>query len=376
MTRSAWTKTLPSLPHVPRPRRLGDRIRRILAGAAWIAPLAALAGCSDQSSPRPSPPEESATLSGRVVLVSRLTDLSNQSLGEGRIEDADGVLVELIGPAGVVDSARTELGRYEFSDLAPGMYRVRGWVVRDDPQVTEEIPVAGTAVVASDTLTLRPSGALSTYPNPGAEDGVSIEVTVAGAQAYSVEVRGLDGSLVWHFSQEVFSPGLYHVHWVGHDSEEHEAPSGAYWILVHYDGRWVYNLVFWPGHETAGGPGNCGHINAGGLVISRHDEVLVTCWHGRSRGALEVGAGEVSHEHEILFLSPDSMAFAIADTCPDNHLSWTLADSNVASIRPADGKKWSIELIGKRRGSTEVTLLGWHEAHVHYVSPAIPLVVR
>lgn len=349
------------------------RLLRFIRVAAITLPVLVL-GCADDGT-RPSTTPSGFSISGRVRIESILKDEVATEIGLRRVEDATGVKVVLVGPNGFLDSTLTIAGTYAFHDLAAGSYRARTWVVPEEPVETVDLVLGGEDLVAPDTLTLGLSEGLSTYPNPGAPDGIGVEFTAESAQTYTVEVHTLGGDLVWSFSQSV-PAGYYHVHWDGHDESEQHAAAGAYWIIVRVDERSLYSLVFWPGETESDDPGHCGHIEAEGLTLDAGGSPFVTQWHGEQRGDLRLGLGEWSGDLAVQFLDADSALFAVADTCPDNRLTWSLADTSVAEAELLPDRKWTFRLLGKKAGATELTLYGWHMDHVHFTSLPIPVIVE
>jgi hypothetical protein len=350
--------------------------RRVLTiwGALGIAGILTIGACTDQGDDPRSPGPLGSTLTGHVRLVARLTDEINGLVGLQHVDDADGVLVRLTAAGVVVDSTRTAAGAFIFAGVLPGTYRAEVVVTPASAVVGDELAVADVDVAAPDTLVVPASEGLATYPNPGVDEGVAIEFTAHAAQTYLVEVRALDGELVWSYAAEV-PAGFYHVHWSGEELEKHHAPEGAYWIAVHVDGDILRSLVFWPGEPDVPNPGHCGHIEAGGFLIQQDGVTLVSGWGPDHQGSLAAASGGWTPALAMAFLDADSTFFAIADSCPDNFMTWTLADTNVASVELFGDAKWSFRIRGKQAGATDLTLHGWHDDHIHYNTPPIRLVV-
>ena len=128
-------------------------------------------------------------------------------------------------------------------------------------------------------------------------------------------------------------------------------------------------------HEHHDEAGLCGHIEASGAILESHGTMLVHAWGGAVHGRLVTRVGTVLHGVQVVFLSPDSTAFAIPDSCPDNRLTWSIADSNVVSVTRDPGVEWTFNVYGKLTGTTSLTLQGWHEDHVHLTVGPIPVVV-
>jgi hypothetical protein len=189
----------------------------------------------------------------------------------------------------------------------------------------------------------------------------------------TVEIFHTDGDRIWTFSQEL-PPIFYHVHWPGTDQDGHAAETGAYWAVVHVDGEERIGLLFWS-TDAPPSPGNCGHIDAAGLFLEADATAVATQWDGAVRGGIEPPAGGVTDPIRLLFLHPDSTSFAVADTCPANHLTLEVGDASVAGAAIEAGTKWTFRVHGLREGSTTLTLHAWHEGHIHLTSLPIPIVV-
>lgn len=335
-------------------------------------------GCADNGQePTAIPPPAHLThaLSGSVTLLADLTDELGNATGVQRIGNAEGIRVYCRHGGSNRDSAMTVSGRFEFPAVHTGRCTLEVRIGGPQPasQLLFDMPEHDHEMTGG--WELSPTGDLRIYPNPAPHEGSGIEFTMAAAQTYRVTVRTLSGDPVWSFEQTA-PPGFYHVHWAGSDAQGEHVDDGPYWVVAEFDGTVRVGIVLWGADHGSPDPGNCGHIEADGLVLAHHGEALVTCWRGDCQGELHAAAGETSHAYSVTFLQADSTAFAIADSCPDNHLTWTLADSTIASVRLDAGKKWEVRVIGKKAGTTEFTLEGWHEGHVHFTSPAIPIVVE
>ncbi|MDM7914033.1 MAG: FlgD immunoglobulin-like domain containing protein [Candidatus Eisenbacteria bacterium] len=356
-------------------RSARQRIANLAIALAAAGSFAA--GCSDKGERAVTPPQEKThSMSGSVVLLATLTDEQGTPVGIEQIDDPDGVWVFCRHAGGGTDSTQTIHGRYSFPNVPAGSCTLYTSVVprRRLAEMRLEMPERDEHV--TQALSVTPSGDLRIYPNPSPEEGSGVEFTTEASGEYRVSVLDLSGRVVWSYGQSA-PAGFYHVHWAGSDQDGVEAPAGPYWIVAEYDGKVRYGLLLW-GHDHGepAGEGHCGHIVASGMVIAHHDERIVTCWLGRRDGDLRAAPGQTGHELQALFLDADSTAFAIADSCPDNRLTWTIADSSIAALRPVPGRKWQFRVAGKAPGTTEVTFDAWHEEHVHFRSPAIPIVVE
>jgi hypothetical protein len=328
-------------------------------------------GCSEsQTKPAPS----RATLTGRIRLISNLFDLGGQATGQRSVDDADGVRVILETPSHGLDSTVTARGQYQFTNLGAGTYRVSSWVLPAHQIRIPDIAVLGADVSAPDTLVLGPLGAMHTAPNPSEPEGFGLEFTANGPQRYRVEILDLGLTPTWSFSDTTYG-GFNHIHWDGDGPSGEAAPEGAYWAVVHVNGIDAYNLAFWSPGAIVPNPGNCGHILADGLFVRQSGAFLVTEWRGVQHGALEVVPGIPERDLQLQFLRSDSTAFALADTCPENYLSFDIADTSLISVALEAGRKWTFDLVGKRAGTTTVILNAWHQNHVHIHSLPIPVTV-
>lgn len=357
--------------------RIETNTKRALALAVCGLALLTLihGGCADGGM-RPAPADHTLsghTLSGRVRLEGLLTDATNATLGVRRIDDADEVPVVLIDADGSRDSTHTHEGAFSFLEIAPGRYRVASPIGSDHLVELPDVVMGDADLVLADTLVLGPSGGLAAYPNPAPAEGIGLEFTAQTQQHIEVEIVHVDGDRIWSFEQDL-PPVFYHVHWPGTDQEGHAAETGAYWAIVHVNGDESIALVFWSTDEPLS-PGNCGHIDADGLFLESGGAPIATQWDGTLRGGIDVAGGGETDPVHLLFLRADSTAFAVADTCPANHLTLEIADPSVAEATIEEGTKWTFRVRGLRAGSTTLTLFAWHEGHVHLSSLPIPVVV-
>jgi len=126
-------------------------------------------------------------------------------------------------------------------------------------------------------------------------------------------------------------------------------------------------------HHDEGGP--CGHIEANGTVLESHGTLLVHEWAGVVHGELDTRVGTLLHGVQVIFLSADSTRFTVPDSCAENHLTWSLGDSNVARVSRDPGFEWTFNVSGKQVGTTSLTLQAWHEDHLHRTVGPIPVAV-
>jgi hypothetical protein len=122
-------------------------------------------------------------------------------------------------------------------------------------------------------------------------------------------------------------------------------------------------------------PGICGHIDARGAVLETHGVLHASTWDGAVTGQLETRVSALLHDVEVIFLAADSTRFSVADSCLENHMEYTIADSNVVSLSRDPGIQWTFHLFGKQVGTTTLTLQGWHADHAHVSIGPIPVSV-
>lgn len=128
-------------------------------------------------------------------------------------------------------------------------------------------------------------------------------------------------------------------------------------------------------HDQHDESGPCGHIEANGTVLESHGTILASEWAGLVQGQLTTRAGTLLHGVQVIFLRPDSTRFAVPDSCAENQLIWSIADSNVAQVSRDPGFEWTFNVFGKQIGTTTLTLQGWHEDHLHRTIGPIPVAI-
>ena len=114
------------------------------------------------------------------------------------------------------------------------------------PEIASSSQVVVTDADANfpDTLTMGPSGELTTYPNPfPASEGLAIEFTVAASERVEITVLTLAGVAIWTYAIDL-PPGFQHFHWSGIDDQGHPVPNGPYWCVLRTGDAHRYNLVF------------------------------------------------------------------------------------------------------------------------------------
>lgn len=126
-------------------------------------------------------------------------------------------------------------------------------------------------------------------------------------------------------------------------------------------------------HETA--EGHCGHLVGSGVVLTDGPTTLVSSWNDQQTGALELRVGDVLSGLRVHFLDQDSVAFAVADNCPENALDYTIGHPERLALERDPGVTWTFRLRGLQAGTTTLTLRGMHENHSHLGTQPIPVTV-
>ncbi len=124
-----------------------------------------------------------------------------------------------------------------------------------------------------------------------------------------------------------------------------------------------------------GSPGNCGHIDAEGFVLSVDGMPAVVGWHGTITGAIRVRRGETLQGVSVQFLAADSTLYEVAEACRENSLTFTVADPLMAAVTREPGVEWAFDVVGVQSGVTRLGLRAWHENHMHAAWDGIPIQV-
>ncbi len=119
----------------------------------------------------------------------------------------------------------------------------------------------------------------------------------------------------------------------------------------------------------------CGHVEARGLVLETQGTLRANTWDGAVQGQLETRVSALLHDIEVIFLSPDSTHFVIPDSCVDNFLIVSVADTTVASASQDPGVQTAFHLFGKQVGTTNLTVEAWHGPHEILSAGPIPVSV-
>lgn len=333
--------------------------------------LLLLPACTDEGSD-PMQADDTGSITGHVRLVGTLFTLSGDSTGTRIVDDATGVPVTLLNGATMRSTTTTVDGAYSFPGLPAGDYEVGVSVVPEHVLATS-VTVASDAV-AADMLVVEPWGEMNTSPNPAAADGTGLEFTMQAPGPFTTTIRSLGGEVLWSVAMDA-AAGFNHIHWDGGDDTHHVAEDGEYWAVVEKENTLAYNLVFWASEEVETNPGNCGHVEGSGYLLTSPDSVVVSAWEGMQFGEIRVPVGATADSLHWTFLTDDSTEYAVADSCSINRMTWTVADSTVASVSRDPGAEWTFHVAGLQAGSTTLVLDAWHEAHIHLSSEPIPIEV-
>jgi hypothetical protein len=189
-----------------------------------MAALLLVSGCSRDSITTPAP-----SVSGPVVLVGYLTDAAGHFTGTRVFADAEGIPVELVSDRGVVATTTTVHGRYTFTGIPHGSYKVRTQVTYDLVAETRMVTVTDAALMVADTLRLNSRGDLFPYPNPFSAS-VFTTFLLPSSTAGSLRVLDRSGHVVRTLLQGVFPGGTNGVPWNGNDASNTPVPAGFYWL--------------------------------------------------------------------------------------------------------------------------------------------------
>jgi hypothetical protein len=140
-------------------------VNRFPSTCRWIALLATSVLFACGRAPSLQEPNLHS-LSGRVRLTGTTID-ANGKVGATRVvDDADGVLVELLSGHDVIARAQTIHGVYTFPGLAPGAYQTQAFVSANVWDKSAVFTIVKTDLAAGDTLRLTSLGDLYPVPNP------------------------------------------------------------------------------------------------------------------------------------------------------------------------------------------------------------------
>ena len=207
-----------------RPRHRRGAGRRAFALGAALAALGTVA-CSSVV------PYFHRAITGRVRVVANLFDVDGMPTGQRRIENADGVLVYLLGE-GVVDSARTVAGQYRFKHVGPGQYAVAVGVHGVATDTTGQVTLSVSDVAMSDTLVLTSEGGMQSTPNPSSFM-VSIRFTLPSTTDGTLQLVTLAGTVVHTLYAGPLVAGAHIVNWDGRNDAAQLVAAGSYGVTLH-----------------------------------------------------------------------------------------------------------------------------------------------
>jgi hypothetical protein len=213
---------------------------RLLLALA-VSTLAAVAGCTDSTTPAKSGP---ATIKGSLTLRAVLRDAAGTTTGTRVVSEPSGIRVYLTSSGVEVDSTLTVSGVYTFQP-PPGLYRLR---FRTGPlgfTTSKEFSIdAQTGVVQVESYPIQSVGDLSSWPNPFVTLlNTRFSLPSAGQVALGVydlanlRVRMIDAGSSYGQGTHVFG-------WDGLDDANQPAPDGAYWVVSSGPGHNWAELVF------------------------------------------------------------------------------------------------------------------------------------
>jgi hypothetical protein len=205
-------------------------VNRLPSTSRWIALLATsvLFACGRS----PSVDEPSLySLSGRVRLIGTTID-SNGKVGTTRVvDDADGVLVELLSGHDVIARAQTIHGVYTFGGLAPGAYQTQAFVNANVWDKSAVFTIVKTDLAAGDTLRLTSQGDLYPVPNPVVTES-TIYFALPDTTLIDVRIKDMAGRTVRRLLEAPRPPGVNQVIWNGSDSLGVPVNARHYWVTL------------------------------------------------------------------------------------------------------------------------------------------------
>lgn len=210
-------------------------LRSRLAWRALVLPPLLTLACGSSTEPVPPGPQ----VSGRLEIVTSLTDASEFETGQRTVTDATGVPLQLVRSDTVVATASTVNGQFRFFGVAAGSYVVRP----SEPGLaafTEAVTVTTVSVDLSLPLRIEPSPILLTAPNPCTHaDGLAIYRNVPAPGPVRAEVLTLGFESIYSSSFAHHPAALFHVHWF----PEPGNPAGLYWVRVRIGGVDTVELI-------------------------------------------------------------------------------------------------------------------------------------
>ena len=205
-------------------------MNRFPSTCRWIALLATfvLFACGRP----PSLGEPSLySLSGRVRLTGTTID-GDGKVGTTRVvDDADGVLVELLSGHDVIARAQTIRGVYTFAGLAPGAYQTQALVNANVWDKSAVFTIVKTDLTAGDTLRLTSQGDLYPVPNPVVTES-TIYFALPDTMIVDVRIKDMAGQTVRRLLEAPRPPGINQVLWNGSDSLQVPVQGRHYWVTL------------------------------------------------------------------------------------------------------------------------------------------------
>ncbi len=117
-----------------------------------------------------------------------------------------------------------------------------------------------------------------------------------------------------------------------------------------------------------------GHGEAVGLALIKEatGDTLLKAMNMTVTGAVSLKNGEDTGHLAVRFVDANGIWFTPED---DHTLGITVGNTEIAEVEQHEGEPWTIEVKGKKVGSTTFTLSLLHDGHSHYTSPDLPVEV-
>jgi hypothetical protein len=204
-------------------------VKRFLSGSRWTVLLvSSLAACGH---PPSLDQPQVYSLSGRVRVTGTTID-DQGKVGTTRVvDDADGVLVELLFGHDVIARTETAHGIYTFSGLAPGAYQTQAIVNANVWDKSNVFTITKTDLEAGDTLRLTSQGDLYPVPNPVVTVS-TIYFALPDTMVVDVRIKDLAGQTVRRLLEAPRPPGINQVVWDGSDSLNVPVHGRHYWATL------------------------------------------------------------------------------------------------------------------------------------------------
>ena len=204
-------------------------MKRFPSGSRWTVLLVmSLAACGH---PPSLDQPQVYSLAGRVRLTGTTID-DQGKVGTTRVVDnADGVLVELLSGHDVIARTQTVQGIYTFPGLAPGAYQTQATVNANVWDKSNVFTIVKTDLVAGDTLRLTSQGDLYPVPNPVVSQ-TTIYFALPDTMVVDIRIKDPAGQTVKRLLQAPRPPGINQVVWNGSDSLEVPVGGHQYWATL------------------------------------------------------------------------------------------------------------------------------------------------